>query len=192
MRRSKFRGSILEHLLANYGYLAVLIGTFFEGEAILVLGGYLAHMGYMDLSLVMLCAFGGTYAGDQACYYLGKYKGLSWLARRPQWQRRSERLFALMHKYRVLLILGFRYLYGLRSLAPFVFALCGVKPLQFLLLNGIGALIWAVSVGALGYLLGNAIDPLFKLFDNLAVGVLAGAAALLATVLYLAYRRKTP
>jgi membrane protein DedA with SNARE-associated domain len=96
-----------------------------------------------------------------------------------------------MHKYRILLILGFRYLYGLRSLAPFVFALCGVKPLQFLLLNGIGALIWAVSMGALGYLLGNAVEPLLKLFDNLAIAVFAGLAVLLAAVaVYLVYRRK--
>ena len=179
----------MEHLLENYGYLAVLIGTFFEGEAILVLGGYLAHLGYLDLSLVMLCAFGGTYAGDQACYYLGKYKGLGWLAKRPSWQRKTGCLFALMHKYRVLLILGFRYLYGLRSLAPFVFALCGVKPLQFLLLNGIGALIWAVSVGALGYLLGNAVEPLLALFDNVAIGVVVGVLGLVSTTCFL-YRRR--
>ena len=181
----------MEQLLANYGYLAVLIGTFFEGEAILVLGGYLAHMGYLDLSLVMLCAFGGTYAGDQACYYLGKYKGLGWLARRPNWQQKTERMFALMHKYRILLILGFRYLYGLRSLAPFVFALCGVKPLQFLLLNGIGALIWAVSVGALGYLLGNAVEPLLQLFDRLEVSVLILLALVLSvSMVYFVYRRR--
>ena len=181
----------MEHFLENYGYLAVLIGTFFEGEAILVLGGYLAHLGYLELPLVMMCAFGGTYAGDQACYYLGKYKGLGWLARRPNLQRKTERLFTLMHKYRVLLILGFRYLYGLRSLAPFVFALCGVKPLQFLLLNGIGALIWAVSVGALGYLLGNAVEPVLKMFDNLEAGMLVIVAILLsATAMYLLYRRR--
>ena len=181
----------MEQLLENYGYLAVLIGTFFEGEAILVLGGYLAHLGYLDLSLVMMCAFGGTYAGDQACYYLGKYKGLGWLSRRPNWRRRTERLFALMHKYRILLILGFRYLYGLRSLAPFVFALCGVKPLQFLLLNGIGALIWAVSVGALGYLLGNAIEPVLQLFDRLEIGVFFVIALMLSiSLMYLIYRRR--
>jgi membrane protein DedA with SNARE-associated domain len=40
----------LESILDPYGYLAVLVGTFLEGETILVLGGFAAHRGYLQNS----------------------------------------------------------------------------------------------------------------------------------------------
>jgi len=50
----------LEEIISNYGYAALLIGTFIEGETILVLAGFAAHRGYLDLPLVVTCAFIGT------------------------------------------------------------------------------------------------------------------------------------
>lgn len=38
-----------EQLIADYGYLAILIGTFLEGETILALGGLAARMGHLEL-----------------------------------------------------------------------------------------------------------------------------------------------
>lgn len=184
----------MQQFLESYGYLAVLIGTFFEGEIMLVMGSYLAHLGFLDLSLVIMCAFSGTYAGDQACYYFGAYKGIDWLAKRPKWQQKSKRLLTLMHQYRVLLILGFRYIYGLRSLAPFIFALSGIKPLQFLCLNGIGALIWATSVGGIGYLLGDTIDSTLSFLQQMSKGMMLFwimLATLIGLVLLLRHWRQT-
>ena len=40
---------MLESLIDTYGYLTILIGTFLEGETILVLGGFAAHRGYLHL-----------------------------------------------------------------------------------------------------------------------------------------------
>ena len=39
----------LQSIIENYGYAAILIGTFLEGETILVLAGLAAHQG---LSLI--------------------------------------------------------------------------------------------------------------------------------------------
>lgn len=47
----------MESLIENYGYLAILIGTFLESETILVLGGFIAHQGYLALPWVILAAF---------------------------------------------------------------------------------------------------------------------------------------
>jgi membrane protein DedA with SNARE-associated domain len=38
---------MLESLIDTYGYPAVLVGTFFEGETVLVLGGFASHRGYL-------------------------------------------------------------------------------------------------------------------------------------------------
>ena len=55
----------LQGVIENYGYAAILIGTFLEGETILVLAGLAAHQGYLVLTWVILAAFLGSLCGDQ-------------------------------------------------------------------------------------------------------------------------------
>ena len=47
----------LEILVSAYGYPALFIGTFLEGETILVIAGFLAHRGYLELPWVIVIAF---------------------------------------------------------------------------------------------------------------------------------------
>jgi membrane protein DedA with SNARE-associated domain len=35
----------LQSFVDTYGYMAIMVGTFFEGETILVLGGFMPHRG---------------------------------------------------------------------------------------------------------------------------------------------------
>jgi len=76
----------MEAFIKHFGYLAILIGTFLEGETILILGGFAAHRGYLDLSLVIMSAFIGTFFGDQLFYFLGHKHSQTILNHRPQWQ----------------------------------------------------------------------------------------------------------
>lgn len=151
---------MLQSFIENYGYLAILIGTFFEGETILILAGLAAHLGYLQLPWVIAAAFTGSLAGDQLYFRLGRRHGQRWLERRPRWQRRSHRVLVLLERHQTLLIIGFRFLYGLRTAAPFVIGMSGISPQRFLLLNTIGALLWSVAVGVLGYLFGHTFELL--------------------------------
>ena len=76
----------METFLQSYGYLAVMLGTFLEGETILVLGGLAAHQGYMALSGVILSAFAGSLCGDQLFFFLGRRHSDLLMRRRPAWQ----------------------------------------------------------------------------------------------------------
>lgn len=60
------------HLLADYGYFAVLAGSLLEGETILILAGFAAHQGHLSLSWVMAVAFVGGTLGDQIFYFAGR------------------------------------------------------------------------------------------------------------------------
>ena len=77
---------MLQQFLQDFGYFALFLGTFFEGETILVLAGFLAFRGYMDINMVVLVAFFGSYAGDQLWYFMGRRHGRKLLARKPRWQ----------------------------------------------------------------------------------------------------------
>lgn len=148
----------LEGIVSTYGYAALIIGTFFEGETVLVLGGFAAHRGYLDLPWVVVCAFLGTLFGDQFYYFIGRIKGVSFLDRRPHWKARAGHVFELLRKHHLIIILGFRFMYGLRTVTPFLLGTSRISPIRFLILNVIGALIWAIVFGILGYLFGQTIE----------------------------------
>ena len=148
----------LESIVDTYGYLAVLLGTFLEGETILVLGGFAAHRGYLALPWVIVAAFLGSLCGDQLFFFLGRKHSQAVLARRPAWKARADKANRLLERFRTPFILIFRFLYGLRSVSPFVIGMSSVPARQFILLNAIGALVWAVVVGTGGYLFGSALE----------------------------------
>jgi membrane protein DedA with SNARE-associated domain len=147
-----------EALIHDYGYLAVLVGTFFEGETILVLGGIAARYGHLKLPLVMLAAFLGSLIGDQLWFFVGRRWGRGWLNRSPTWRRRARLVRALLWKHQTLFILSFRFLYGLRTVSPFAIGMAPVRFGYFVFLNVIGAVVWAVAVALLGYFLGHAVE----------------------------------
>jgi len=66
---------MLENLLQHFGYPALALGTFLEGEMSLLLAAYLALRGILQIELVMLFAFLGTYASDQLWFHLGRRHG---------------------------------------------------------------------------------------------------------------------
>jgi membrane protein DedA with SNARE-associated domain len=182
----------LDHWINTYGYWALLLGTFFEGETVLILGGFAAYQGYFKLPWVILVAFLGTLSGDQLSFYVGRKYGSKILAGRPAWQVRADRVRRLLERYQDYLILLFRFFYGLRFLTPFVLGFSQIPRGRFLLLNMVGALVWAIIVGTGGFLFGHALEALIgnlKRFEAEILGlvVLAGT---LVWVIYLLYRRR--
>ncbi len=153
----------LQHLIGHYGYWALFAGTLLEGETILVIGGLIARLGMLDLPVVMLVAFMGSFAGDQFYFHLGRIKGKELLSRRPSWQRRVDRIHKHVEKYHDLIMVGFRFVYGMRIMTPFVIGMCrNIKTSRFTALNTIGALSWSVLIAGGGYFFGYAIEDFIK------------------------------
>lgn len=163
----------LEQIISNYGYLAVGIGTFLEGETILVLAGFSSHRGFLDFPLVILSAFLGTLFGDQLYFYIGRIKGESLLEKRPAWRVKSNKVLPMLVKHQTLLIIGFRFLYGLRTVTPFILGASKVNPVRFFILNVVGAFVWAVAIGSGGYLFGTTLELIIsdvKKYEMLILG----------------------
>lgn len=167
----------LEIFIATYGYAAIAIGTFLEGETILVLGAFAAHRGYLELQWVLLSAFLGTLFGDQLYFYIGRAKGQSFLEKRQAWKSKSEKVFLLLNKHRILLILGFRFVYGLRTITPFIIGASSIAPIYFLILNILGAFTWTLILGILGYLFGHTIEVIIGDIKQYEMWFFIGLAA---------------
>jgi membrane protein DedA with SNARE-associated domain len=180
----------LEPLVRTYGYWALLAGTFFEGETILIIGGLLAHLGYLRLPVVMLVAFIGSFSGDQFYFHIGRLKGIELLARYPHWQKRVHEVHQRIERYHDLIMLGFRFVYGMRIMTPFVLALNKkVKTSRFVLLNAIGAAIWSVAVSGGGYLFGTAVEVVFKDIRNYQLGLIL-AISVVGLILWIVHKYK--
>ena len=183
----------LESLVSTYGYPALLVGTFLEGETILVIAGFLAHRGYLELPWVIVIAFLGTFSGDQLYFWLGRIKGVSFLTRRPSYQRGVKKAQDLLEKHQTLIILGFRFVYGLRTVTPFAIGMSNIKAKQFIGLNAMGALVWAVIVGSGGYLFGNVLEIIIGDIKHYELEILVAMffAGCVVWLVYFYRRRRT-
>ena len=150
----------LESVVAQYGYWALMLGTALEGETILVVAGYLAHRGYLQLPYVIAAAMFGTFVGDQVFFQLGRQSGKAFLARRPHWQVKADRVRNLLDRHRIALVMGFRFMYGLRTVSPFVIGMSGFSRKLFLPLNAASAALWATLIGGAGYVFGRALQQI--------------------------------
>ena len=148
---------MLEALIVRWGYLAVVLGTFFEGETVLVAAGALAHRGYLSLPLVMLCAFLGSVAGDQLWFQLGHRYGQPFLDRRPEWKKRAAAVQRHLLRFGDFFVLGFRFLVGVRTVTPVLLGASGFSRARFAWLNALGGALWSAAVGGVGYALGAAL-----------------------------------
>ena len=143
-------------LLRRFGYPIIVGWTFLEGETIVILAGALSKRLALRPELVALAAFCGSFASDQFMFSLGKYKGPVLLKRFPRLGSNIDRAARLFKKYDTALILGFRFVYGVRNVTPILLGISGVSHKKFFFLNFIGAAVWAISFTYGGLYLGKA------------------------------------
>jgi membrane protein DedA with SNARE-associated domain len=184
----------LTDFIQQYGYAAVLVGTFFEGESVALLGGFLAHGELLDLTVVIVVTFIGSFCGDQTAYWLGRRYGSRWKPRSVVLQRRLARTDQLLHRYQIPVLLGFRFVYGIRNATPFVAGSISTIPLwRFILLNAIGAAIWSTSVPLAGYYFGHTAQSLLgtrEIYEDRALLVLVVGGLVIWLARYLLARRQ--
>jgi len=177
----------IESLVREFGYLAVFIGTFLEGETILVVGGFAAYEGYLELPWVIVSAFFGSLFGDQLYFFIGRYNGRALLKRFPGWLPRVNRFRRMMDRHDTWFILVFRFLYGLRTVAPFAIGLSNVSLKKFIFLNILSAAIWAVTLGVLGYFFGRVMEAVLDDIKKYELFVMAGIF-LVASIIFVVKR----
>lgn len=182
----------LEHIISQFGYPALVVGLLLEGETVLVLGAFMAHRGYLSLPPVIAIGFIVTFASDQFFFWLGRTKGNQFLESRPAWKPNVEKAKSLLRRNTTLLFIGFRFMYGLRTVMPFVFGLSKFDPKRFALLNFIGAFLWALLFGVTGYAFGQAmeiiLDDVGRYEHWIAIGIIITSAV---TWLYRRFANRT-
>ena len=159
-------------LVAQYGYAFVFAGAMAEGESILITAGFAAHRGLLQLHLVLVVAFVAGTLGDQVYFYLGRRHGRRLLARWPALAQHMQRVQPMLQRHPNAVIVSLRFLYGLRTAGPIALGALGVSPVRFVLLNLLGAALWALIFCLLGYQFGNVLQRLLPRLHALEEAVL--------------------
>lgn len=147
-----------ELLLHKFGYLAVFVGTFLEGETILVMAGFFAERGYLRLLLVILFAFLGAYAGHLFWFWLGRTQGVKVLDRFPRMKVHFGRGVRIFERYGAPAIFITQWLYGLRITAAVIIGISRISVVTFLVYEAISCVAWAIVIGVAGYYFGRAVE----------------------------------
>lgn len=147
---------LLRDALTAHGYWVLFIGTFLEGEVILILAGFLAFQGYLTLPGVIMTSWAGSFLGDQCYFFLGRSQGRFLLQRFHGIARKFREALRLIEKYGSLVAFISRYTYGLRIILPIILGLTNLPPYRFLWLNLLSALSWAALFASGGYLFGKS------------------------------------
>jgi membrane protein DedA with SNARE-associated domain len=187
---------LLRDYLELHGYWVLFAGTFLEGEAILIMAGFLAFQGYLNLGWVVLTAFAGSFLGDQFFFYIGRLKGKSLLRRFHFIARRFREALRLIEKYGVFVAFISRFTYGLRIVLPIILGITSLPARTFLAINLGSALVWAVIFALAGYLFGKSASLFLEDVGKYEHYLLIALAGIIMTFwllhIYHAWKAKKP
>lgn len=157
---------ILKEYLELHGYWVLFVGTFLEGEAILLLAGFLAFQGYLNVFGVICTAWAGSFVGDQFYFYLGRFKGKGLLKRFHSIAKKFREALRLIEKYGNFVAFISRFTYGFRIVLPIILGITNLPPRTFLWINIFSAFCWAVIFSLGGYLFGKSASLLLDDVSN--------------------------
>jgi membrane protein DedA with SNARE-associated domain len=156
----------LKDYLEIHGYWVLFVGTLLEGEAVLLLAGFLAFQGYLDIVGVICTAWAGSFLGDQTFFYLGRFKGRVLLKRFHSIAKKFREALKLIEKYGNFVAFISRFTYGFRIVLPIILGITNLAPRTFLWINLASALSWAVLFSLLGYLFGKSASLVLDNVSN--------------------------
>lgn len=147
-----------ELLLQKWGYLAVFVGTFLEGETILVIAGFMAERGYMQIVLVAIVACAGAFIGHVFWFWLGRTRGVKLLDRFPRMKKHFGKGIRMFERYGAPAIFITQWLYGLRITCAVIIGISRISTMKFLIYEAISCVVWAAAISCAGYFFGAAVE----------------------------------
>ena len=185
----------LTDLFARYGYFVVFFGILLEnagvpvpGETILLAGAALARFGHLSLPWVVVVAVCGAVLGDNVGFLIGRRGGRVLLERHGKMfgltAARLSQFDAFFTTHGAKTVFVARFVTGLRVVCAVLAGASTLPWSRFLVFNVAGAVAWATTFGAVGYLLGYSWETIERWIGHLGLVflIILGVAAALAFV----------
>ena len=155
-----------------------LLFPFLPGDSLLVTAGLLASKvdGPIQLDLVTLGILGtlASIVGNQVSYLIGRRAGRALFARPDsRWFKRTHleqaQAYYAQHGGKTIVIA--RFMPIIRTFAPVIAGIAGMRPAVFLLYNIVGGAAWVWSMLLVGYLLATQFPVVGEHIEGLIVAI---------------------
>lgn len=185
----------METFLDQYGYIALTIGTFFEGETAILVASSLIHRGLFEGPYTVLFGFAGSFVSDWLYYLIGRLNGQYFIEKRPALKAKIAPVQHFFHRHKIQILMSYRFMYGFRVILPLIVGMSNIKPMQYLMYSIVSGLVWATTVSTVGYFIGRFLNIRTSVFEKNILFIVLGFAIFGALVGYLvkrlAYRKIT-
>lgn len=145
-------------LIRDYGYWAIVVGTFFEGELIMLAAGVAASAGVLSLPGVILAGMAGIFASDTFCFLLGRCAGHRLKGWFPRLYARLGVVFQMIERHDDKLVVCFQFLPGLCTVTPVAYGMSQISAVRFMSLDLLGNAFWTLVFSVGGYVFGSAFE----------------------------------
>lgn len=143
-----------------FAEVGLFLGFFLPGDTLVIAAGVYAKQGKLSIASVLLVSAVAAIAGDSLGYYIGRKLGPSVFNKkdsilfRPDHINQANRFF---EKYGAKTLLVSHFIAIVRSFVPLLAGVGDMPYKKFLAYNITGDIIWALTVGLLGYYVGSRI-----------------------------------
>lgn len=161
------------HLIITYGYLVVFLVSIFEGESMLILGGFAVYEGYLSLGPLFLAAFLGAVTGDTAWFLLGRYKGHKLMHKYEWFRKYMGKPLKVIHAKPEVTAFALRFMYGFRHIIPFGLGMSSLSIKKFIFWNFSAAILWVLLIGSVGYMFGDLLEEILGNIKRYEFGIIA-------------------
>jgi membrane protein DedA with SNARE-associated domain len=138
-------------LLPKYGYLAIFLAAFWEGEVVLIAAGALCGSGYLDWRLTILAASIGGSAGDQIYFYAAHERAARAIKKSKRLSKWYPKISKFVLRHSTVAVLLSRFAAGLRITIPLVCATVGMPAKKYSILSLVSGFAWASFWVAVSY-----------------------------------------
>jgi len=138
----------------------LLVGVFLPGDSLLVTAGLLAARGYLNVYALAPLLTVAAICGNSVGYFIGRATGPRIFNRENSLffnKKHAIRAHEFYAKYGRKTIVLAQFMPIIRTFAPVVAGVGGMKFRQFITFNIIGAVTWIWSMVGIGYFLGSYI-----------------------------------
>lgn len=192
--------SLTAQLAGPFGYLGVFglllacgMGVPIPEDIILISGGYIAFAGGHTPWVMMCFGLLGILGGDSIIYWIGRHFGLPFaqrsFLRRYLTTPRLEKVRVLFRSHGEKMIMGARFMPGVRAVTFFTAGTMRVPYYHFVFFDGLAALISAPLWVFLGFKFGHRVVHWAHQFQG-ALLIVAFLLGVLLLVLKLSHDRK--
>jgi len=176
-----------QQFVEQYGYWAVFIWTFIEGESVFIAAAALAAAGLLTPWKVIVVAACGAYVGHIVFFIIGRWKGIAVIEAIPFLKRHYPKANMILDQYAHWSIFIFQYLYGTRLVAAIMFGCSSIGFARFALLQVVNCLSWALIIYTAGHLLGMAGMAILHRFGVAGLVVVLLVALVVGGWMYFRY-----